>query len=145
MAARLISDHHQHLAEAKICYLVRTGEWKKKGKDVFGKAERVSQKNKYLTGYDFIITISNRAWTMAPDERFKEALLDHELTHCCKDEDKEGNPKWYIQDHSVEDFNSVIRRYGLWDASLRIFIDAYHEHKQISMFDNEEKKTGTEG
>jgi hypothetical protein len=26
MAARLIDKYHQHLAEAKICYLVRTGE-----------------------------------------------------------------------------------------------------------------------
>lgn len=145
MAAKLITEHHSGLAEAKICYLVRTGEWKKKGKDVLGRAEIVSKKHKLLTGYDFIITISLRAWNTAPDEKFKTALLDHELTHCFKDEDKEGNPKYSIQEHSVEDFNSIIRRYGLWDQALRLAINAYNEHKQVSMFDGKEKKTGTEG
>jgi hypothetical protein len=143
MAAKLISEFHGGLAEAKICYLVRTGEWKKKGKDVFGRAEVVSKKHKHLTGYDFIITIGLRCWNVA-EEDFKRALLDHELTHCCKDEDKEGNPKYYIQDHSVEDFNAIIRRYGLWDSSLRLAINAFHEHEQVTMFD-EKKKTGTEG
>lgn len=144
MAAKLITEHHGGLAEAKICYLVRTEEWKKKSRDVFGRAELVSKKHKHLTGYDFIITISLRAWNTAPDEEFKKALLDHELTHCGKDEDKEGNPKYYIQDHSVEDFTSIIRRHGLWDQDLRLAVNAYHEHKQVSMFD-EKKKTGTEG
>jgi hypothetical protein len=143
MAAQLITEQHGGLAEAKICYLVRTGEWKKKGNDVFGTAELVSKKHKHLTGYDFIITIGYRAWTMAPDEGFKKALMDHELTHCCKDVDKEGNPKYYIQDHSVNDFASIIRRHGLWDQSLRIMMNAFQEHEQVSMFDK--KKTGTEG
>jgi hypothetical protein len=143
IAARLIDEFHGSLAEAQICYLVRTGDWKKRGKDVYGSAEIVSKKHKKLSGFDIVITIGLRAWNATADEDVKKAILDHELTHCGKDEDKEGNAKFYIMDHSVEDFNSIIRRYGLWSQDLRLAINAHHEHEQVSMFDN--KKTGTEG
>ncbi len=146
LAAKLITDHHGGLAEANICYLIRTGEWKKKGKDVFITAELVSRKHKHLIGYDFIITVGYRAWLATADEEMHKAILDHGLTHCCKDVDKEGNPKYYIQDHSVEDFASIVRRHGLWSSDLRNMMNAYQESNQVSMFDKEkEKKTGTEG
>jgi hypothetical protein len=142
LAAKLISAHHGGIAEAKICYLARTGKWEKRGKAVYGSAEVVSKKHKHLTDFDFIITVGYRTWNVA-DDKCKLAIVDHQLSHCCKDVDKEGNPKYYIQDHSVEDFAGIVRRHGLWSAELRIMVDANAEHKQVSMFDD--KKTGTEG
>jgi len=140
LAARLIDKYHSHLAEARIKYLFRTGEWLKKGRIVYGKAEKVPAKWNYLTGYDFVITINQEAWMTGTPE-FREALLDHELEHCCKDEDKQGNPKWYIQPHTVEDFASIIRRHGLWDDCLKLVNRAREEFEQISML----KPSGTDG
>lgn len=37
VAAKLISDVHSHLVEARICYLFRTDEWIRKGRLVYGK------------------------------------------------------------------------------------------------------------
>jgi hypothetical protein len=164
LAPRLIDANHSHLAEARICYLFRTGKWESKGKVVFGKAEKVSGKWKNLTGYDFVIIINYEAWSYASDT-IRNAGLDHELTHCARGEDdKEGNPKWYIMPHQVEDFSSIIERHGLWNKDLERFFKAGENFKQagdnpedcaqVTIFDNENtgdnpedcaQKTGTEG
>ena len=142
LAARLIDRVHGHLAEANICYLFRTGKWESKGKVIYGKAEKVSQKWNYLTEHDFIITINHEAWQCATEGQ-KKAILDHELTHCEKGEDSDGNPKWLIIPHSVEDFPSIIRRHGLWSRDLQNMIKAHEEYKQATIFSSQ--KTGTDG
>jgi hypothetical protein len=141
MAARLIDDMHGHLAEARIKYMFRTGKWELKGKTIYGRAEKVSAKWKYLTEFDFVITINRDIW-FANKPEVRQAILDHELEHCSRGEDdKQGNPKWYIQAHSVEDFVSIIKRHGLWTVGLQNIIKAKEEYEQISML----PETGTEG
>lgn len=143
MAVRLIDDHHSHLAEARIKYLFRDGPWLKLKKETWGTAEKVTGKYGYLTGFDFIITINQEIWFS--NIRYKpeamEALVDHELQHCCRDEDeKTGDPIWYIQGHDVEDFVSVIRRHGLWSDALVKMHNAGNEFTQIQMhFEPEER------
>jgi len=140
MAAKLISDIHTHLAEAKIKYLFRTCKWELRGKTIYGRAEKVSSKWRHLTGFDFVVTINRDIW-FANKPETREAILDHQLMHCARGEDdKQGNPKWYIQDHDFNDFVSVVRRHGLWTASLQNIVKANEEFEQVSMF----PKTGTE-
>jgi hypothetical protein len=135
----LIDEHHSGLAEARIKYMFRTGKWELKGKIIYGKAEKVSAKWKHLTGYDFVITINRDAW-FANKIEIRQAVLDHELMHCARGEDdKQGNPKWYIQPHTVEDFVEIIHRHGLWTHSLQNMVKASSEFEQLSL------KTGTEG
>lgn len=141
LAARLIDNIHGHLAEARIKYLFRTGKWEQRGKTIYGRAEKVSAKWKYLTDYDFVVTINRDIW-FANKTDIREAILDHELTHCARGEDdKQGNPKWYIQPHTVEDFVNIIQRHGLWTAGLQNMVKANSEYEQLSLLNN----TGTEG
>jgi hypothetical protein len=141
LAARLISDIHTHLAEAGIKYLFRTGKWELRGKTILGKAEKVSNKWKHLTGYDFIVTINRDTW-FANKPEIREAILDHELTHCARGEDdKQGNPKWYIQDHDLTDFVSIVRRHGLWTTTLQNIVKAKEEYEQLSLL----PMNGTDG
>ena len=141
LASRLINNIHKSLAEARIKYLFRTGKWELRGKSIHGKAEKVAAKWKYLTEYDFVITISKESWDANKPE-IREAILDHELTHCARGEDdKQGNPKWYIQPHTVEDFIAVIQRHGLWTSGLQNMVKANQEFEQLSLL----KQTGTEG
>jgi hypothetical protein len=141
LAARLIDNIHGHLAEARIKYLFRTGKWELKGRIIYGKAEKVAAKWKHLTGYDFVVTINRDIW-FANKPELRQALLDHELMHCARGEDdKQGNPKWYIQLHSVEDFVGIIQRHGLWTTGLQNLVKANSEYEQLSMF----PETGTEG
>lgn len=145
IAAEYITKNHTHLAEARVCYLFRTGKWESKGKTVYGTAERVGPKYKMLTGYDFIITINFGVWNLA-DGYLQEALVDHELSHCGRGlDDKLGNPKWTGEPHSFEDFTGVVRRHGLWTTELKRLVDAnkeFLESGQLSIFDV--PKTGTE-
>ncbi len=130
VARKLIEKYHSHLTEARIIYLFRSGRWTSKRKDVFGHAEKAGPKVKYLTdGTDFIITIHADSWPHLPQSA-KEALVDHQLCHCSRgDDDKDGEPTWYIEPHSVEDFNAIIRRHGLWAEDLKLFMKAVEDSK----------------
>lgn len=140
LAAKLINDHHSHLAEARIKYLFRNGKWQSKGKSTLGKAKLAAEDARFLGQYDFIIMISTDAWNSAVPA-YREALVDHELQHLDCAEDKAGNKKWSIQDHDVQEFVSVVRRHGLWEVDLQKLIIAAKQgpyvdgpHNQIDMF-----------
>ena len=143
IAAPLISEYHPYLAEAKICYLFRTGEWESRGRKVYGAAEKVSGKYITLTGYDFVITVGFDAWFYA-DEKTRVALVDHELCHLGRGlDDKAGNPKWITVPHMVEDFPEIIRRHGFWSAPLQRVDAAKKEHDKVVQM--KLPMTGTEG
>lgn len=122
--------YHKHLVEAKIRYLYRLGKWESKGRIILGKAAKTSDREKYLTGTDFVITINFGAWQdLTPKER--EALIDHELSHCEYDgTDERGERRWMIVPHDVEDFAHVVGRHGLWQPDLRRLAKAANEYRQ---------------
>jgi len=135
VAAKLITNVHDHLAEAKIVYLFRDDEWKSKGKIVLGKAYKVPEQWSYLSGYDLLVVINERAWSVLSD-RQKTALIDHELCHFEKDIDESGNPKWRMVNHDVEEFTGVVRRHGLWSPDVENF---FSEAQQLRLFDGSVK------
>ena len=113
IAQELIIKYHQHLRGANIRYLFRYGPWSNKKRETQGQAVKVSGVNHFLTGLDFIILINADVWEQL-NEKEKVALVDHELEHCCKEDDK-----FYLQGHDVEDFIRVIRRHGFWSPNLK--------------------------
>ena len=135
MAIRLIGQHHSHLVEAKIKYLFRSGAWVVCKETRLGSSQKCTGKEKFMTGYDFIMTINWDEWIKL-DAKQREALVDHELLHCCRGEDDEdGYPTWYTQDHTFKGFPQEIRRHGMWLKGLQMMKTASDEHKQLSMFD----------
>lgn len=145
VANRLISTVNQfgHLAEAKIAYLFRTGEWMTKGRWEMGKAYVNDERLKFLTGYDLQVVVSDRIWYMTHGIQ-REALIAHQLCHFeRKEPDKHGNPRWGLASHDLEEFAYVVRKYGIWDESLREFMAAYQkgetERRQVPMFEDEEE------
>lgn len=136
IARELIQKYHKHLVEANFAFLMRySNSWTSKRKTLWGTAEKVSAKTKFLTdtgdedGIDFIVTINATIWKGLTLD-MKKALVDHELCHCARgDDDKAGNPTWYIDGHSVEDFTAVIRRYGLWSEEVKAVIRAIEDSK----------------
>ena len=130
MAIEIIGKHHSHLVEANIGYYYRTGTWTKNKNTVFGTAQKASGLLKAVTDHDFIITINSDVWPFLKPEA-KEALLDHELQHCCRGEDTdEGDPTWYIQGHDFEDFTAIVRRHGLWTDALKRIPKAEQKYQQ---------------
>ncbi len=113
MAERVIRRWHLHLLDARVGFLFRSESSASQGREVIGKAKKVSEELKSLLDLDFIIWISKPAWlALSPEGR--EALLDHELSHCAGDEE-DG---WSIRGHDIEEFVAVIERHGLWDLAL---------------------------
>jgi hypothetical protein len=123
---------HGHLANARIecVFVLKTP--KNKGKELWGKARKVSGLQAYLfakaLGFDtetempedfFVIEISKPIWDLleVPQRR---ALVDHELSHCWRDE--EG--KISILPHDLEEFNGVVARNGLWRQDVERFLKA---------------------
>jgi hypothetical protein len=117
VAQKIIGKYHSHLVEAKIHYLFRKGPWTAQNRETWGKAAKVTGVNHYLTGFDFIITVSRDVWDELTESQ-REALVDHQLEHCNKDTDSNGNPKFNIIGHDIEDFVSVIDRHGFWTPDL---------------------------
>ena len=130
IAIQCIGDHHSHLVEANIKYLFRRGKWSSQDRETWGKAYKASDRDKFLSGYDFILAINITVWSqLKGDQRI--ALVDHELSHCSRgDDDKAGNPMWYIRGHDLEDFVPVVRRYGPWNEDARRYLAAA-EKKEI--------------
>lgn len=135
IAHKLITEHHKHLADARIKYLGREGAWSVGGKIRWGSAEKCSAKHRHLTGYDFIIVVNIDVWEEL-DEKQQLALVDHELSHCGI-----GDNGLCIWSHDVEDFASVVRRHGLWQEGVRKYAEAAVEaSRQLTIFDTLEKK-----
>lgn len=115
IAEKLIDKHHRHLREAVIYYLFREPAPKSAGDTVLGRATKVSGKYKAMSGYDFVIEISQSHFEEM-DEDKKIALIDHELSHCWVDID--GNIKTI--NHDFEGFNAVMKRHGFWMGDLEV-------------------------
>lgn len=70
---------------------------------------------------DFLL-ILDAAWWRAASPHQREALVFHELRHADHARDKEGSPKfdddgnpvWGIAPHDLEEFSSVVARYGAY-------------------------------
>lgn len=80
---------------------------------------------------DFLITLSAPTFA-ALSPRLQCAIIDHELCHCAQDLDEfgcpkftqEGLPKFAVRGHDVEEFISVVRRWGVTHGNVRELADA---------------------
>lgn len=73
---------------------------------------------------DFVITIDAGIAAEISDAQWC-ALIEHELYHCAQARDqygapkftREGQPKYAIRGHDVEEFVGIVRRYGAGNAA----------------------------
>jgi hypothetical protein len=129
MAEDLIANYHPHLADARIAYLFRSPTWKSKGQEVAGTAGTPSARERCFAGdreLAFVITL-NWEWWEGANERARRALLDHELSHCARDEGPDGLPSWTTVGHDFEEFTDIVRRHGLWREGMHEFAAAVEQ------------------
>ncbi|MBG6211697.1 hypothetical protein IWQ49_006388 [Labrenzia sp. EL_126] len=88
---------------------------------------------------DFILTFDARYASDCTDLEWC-ALVEHELLHAAQDRDAFGAPKFSqstgrpvfcIRGHDIEEFTSVVRRYGAQAAHAQAFVDAANEGPEI--------------
>jgi len=130
VAAILIANFHTTLKNRPIGYLWQETLQKRHGKIRLGQASLSVGKVKYFGHVDFLIEINWLTWQgLAPRERI--ALMDHELMHC----DVAGDSlRPYIVPHDVEEFGTIVHRWGLWKPDLQKFAETVTEAAQLSMF-----------
>lgn len=137
---------HAHLkaGEPTVRFLMRGFDKTEAGRQILGSVHLpvVQGKLKELFDWmleeklglipDFLIILDADYWEAVTD-REREILMFHEMSHCVQAVDKWGDPRfhrdtgepvWALAGHDVEEFTSVVRRYGAWNAELEEFIGA---------------------
>jgi hypothetical protein len=133
--------------EAVIDWLLRRDEKEKMGRRILGTAHlpRVQGElnpvfewmlgNLFQRTPDFLIILDMAFW-FAAGPRLREILVYHELSHCIHATDRDGEkrygwderPIWRLRAHDVEEFTSVVRRYGAWNTEIQEFVAAANHH-----------------
>ena len=146
---------HAHLAEAHIGVLWTIIENTRQGRRIVGTAEMPSRSNQggkwararvtqqieawFGVEPDFLITLDAVYAAEASDADFC-ALVDHELCHCAQEIDVYGAPKFHkdsdlpayaLRSHDVEEFTSVVRRFGP-GQEVQALIDAAARPPEIA-------------
>ena len=88
---------------------------------------KVNNYLKMFTDIDYIVEVSGDIWEMLDDE-MKKILIEHELKHVCITETEDGAPKLKLYKHDIQDFKSIIQKYGLdWTTKKELIVDQYKE------------------
>lgn len=97
---------------ARIVFLESNEQKKKDRRIIFADCSKVEAKYKWCCNYDFMITVYQPNVELYEFNAEQiEALIFHELLHVGID--NEGNePSYYVAPHDIEEFYSVINRYG---------------------------------
>lgn len=127
----LIKAIHTHLANARIGYLYRE-KIERRGMLVWAQVSKAGGKLGYFSDLDFLMEINWTQW-IALDQARRVALIDHELTHCEREETDAGE-KYVVAPHDLEEFNSIARRWGSWRPSIAHFSNALGTGQQLGLF-----------
>lgn len=113
LAESLIDQYHLPLMQARIAFVFQDEATETDGRVELGKTSKVQPKMQPYMEYDFLIVLAEDKWTeMSSNAR--EALIDHELSHCGGDEAN----GWKLRHHDIEEFREVLERHGAWNAGL---------------------------
>lgn len=138
VASKVIQVDRRHLQIMKIAYMFRPEAPVSDGKATAGMCIRLDDRNYTIHGYDFVIEIAKDIWEEA-DEKFRLALMDHELGHIGirygedgqpEMDEKSGRIKTYCKKHDIEEFEDVLERHGDYHPALRSFLRAFAKRKE---------------
>lgn len=116
MAQILIAQFHEELRSARIGYVFKEKMGGRGWIDT-GKADLANPVLKYFSECDFVIVLNWTTWK-AMDLVQRTALLDHELEHCGISD----SGKYEIQKHDVQEFNTIVGRWGAYHETLAQFL-----------------------
>jgi hypothetical protein len=144
VADGLIEEHHAHLLGLRVTCLFMDKTPKSKGKEVWGRAKKLSGLPAFLAGdhlpesYEdqppdfFVIEISEEVWRTLTTKG-KRGLVDSQLCRCEFEVDEEsGALKLAIVGPDVAEFEAILRRHGLWNDSVKEFVEAGAEQLTLT-------------
>lgn len=140
---RLIEESHEELTDARIALAWNTS-WKpdKDGRVTLGKCKKATDLDRELYPYDFVIMLQRDFYEDGEvTDHQRSALIDHELSHAAVTEDpltgdpiidERGRKVYRLRKHDVEEFSSIIARYGTYKRDLEDFAQALNAAKKKS-------------
>lgn len=116
----LVDGIHADIGGARIGYLFRE-KMQKRERVVLATASKVGTKLAFFADLDFLVEVNWTAWRqLSPRQRV--ALIDHELCHFGIAEDEDGEFEgWALVSHDLEEFGSIVTRWGLWKGDVAAF------------------------
>lgn len=159
IARNLITSHHHHLKDVRIEFLFRDKAARRRGRDVWGSARKVTGLTAFLgipredapTTIDeaaeldpfFVVEIAKDVWDLITSKQ-RVALVDHELCHCAVRYNEDGDAILAVAPHDVEDFEAIVRRHGLWNGDVGNFAKVAAEHideAQLTLLHGDDDRT----
>lgn len=115
-------SHHVQIRDYKILFLFKE-KMNSRGKQTLAKASKADPKVAFFTDATFVMEINHEAWYFLPADA-KVALIDHELNHYGVEFDDDGVKEPVLVDHDIEEFHSIIERWGLWKNDVKRFAES---------------------
>ena len=98
-------------SDVQIILLSSDKKAKSKGGALYGQCEKIQDKYKWAIPADFTITLFEPNLEGFTDEQLS-ILIFHELLHVGVDLDENGDWKYTIIPHDLEDFKVIVDEYG---------------------------------
>lgn len=114
----LVPAFHKEVAKAKIAYLF-VQQMGSRNRTMVARTSLLSRKMRFLSLYDFCVIFNWTIWRGLNVPQ-RTALVDHELEHCGVDDDGQ----FILLTHDLMEFNTIVRRWGLWQPAITQFIEA---------------------
>jgi hypothetical protein len=147
-------EEHQDIRNggANIDWLFRTSEKIKAGRRILGMCYAKPKVQGDLSPLfddlltrllgripDFLIVLDLAYWDEATPLQ-REILVHHELLHASQAKDlfgaprfdRDGLPVWALRAHDLEEFNDVVRRYGVHSEDVEAFLHAITENMEAA-------------
>ena len=105
----LIAEHHQHLADASIAYIFRSGKWITKGATQLGKAIVAPAVWRTLSDYDLVLVVNEQAYRAQTDEG-KTAMLDNLLCYFSPPAAGPDGNNYSTREPDIQEFSDIVRR-----------------------------------
>jgi len=113
------------IQEAKIKYLFAL----QKRSEYAGKIQKPGGVWRFLSDYDYVVLIHKPSWDKF-SEKQREALVYHELLHITYTVDKNGEKRWKLRRHDIEEFINVIKEFDAWSLELNRLKDILQESEE---------------
>lgn len=122
IATGLIPNHHPELVNARIKYLFVDKGASKGGRELYGKAQKLSGVSEFLVEADFLLVMAEDKWRDLNADQ-QTAVVDHFLECCTGEEGEDGSMAWKIREPDTQEFSSILSRHGAWHEGLVAFVE----------------------
>ena len=114
---QLIGEHHQHLIDANLAYMFRSGKWLHNGRPRMGQTIISPPVWRTLTGYDLVLIVNEDSYISQPDKK-KLAMLDNLLSYFSPPKAGPDGLVYATRQPDIQEFSDVVRRRKMCFSNL---------------------------